>query len=90
MNKKEFISRLSQNTGFSKNETQIFVNEFINLISETLTSGDSVKFVGFGTFGVKERSPRMGRNPKTNEEIPIPASRVPNFKPGEFLKSIVK
>ena len=65
------------------------VNALGEVIKETLAKGEEIRFIGFGSFEVKERSRRKGRNPKTGEEIEIPAARVPVFKCGKLLKSAV-
>lgn len=90
MNKEEMVSVLAQHTGFTKKDSEMALDAVFQIISDTLASGNKVQVVGFGTFEVKERAPRMGRNPKANKPVPIPAKRVPYFTPGKVLKSLVE
>ena len=89
MNKAELITAVSERTGLSKKDSEKAVNATLDTIAETLEIGEKVQLVGFGVFDVKQRGARMGRNPKTKEEIEIPASRVPQFKAGKLLKESV-
>ena len=89
MNKAELIKAVSEKTGLSKKDSEKAVNAALDTITETLEIGEKVQLVGFGVFDVKERGVRIGRNPKTKEEIEIPASRVPQFKAGKLLKEAV-
>ena len=89
MNKVELITAVSEKTGLSKKDSEKAVNAALDTITETLEIGEKVQLVGFGVFDVKERGVRIGRNPKTKEEIEIPASRVPQFKAGKLLKEAV-
>lgn len=89
MNKTELIAEVAEKSGFSKKDTEKILNSALETITDTLKDGDKVQMVGFGAFETKERAARMGRNPKTKEEIQIPASRVPVFKAGKALKDIV-
>ncbi len=89
MNKAELISAVSEKTGLSKKNSEEAINATFDTISESLEAGEKVQLVGFGVFDVKERAARIGRNPKTKEEIEIPASRVPTFKAGKALKDVV-
>jgi len=89
MNKAELIAEVAVKTGLSKKDSEKAVNAALDTITATLVSGEKVQLVGFGAFEVKERGVRMGRNPKTKEEIEIPASRVPQFKAGKALKEAV-
>jgi DNA-binding protein HU-beta len=86
MNKAELISAVAEKTGLSKKDSEKAVNATFDTITDTLEIGDKVQLVGFGVFDVKQRGARVGRNPKTKEEIEIPASRVPQFKAGKLLK----
>lgn len=87
MNKSELINAIVGDTGASKADVDKVLNATIQSITNTLKSGGSVTIVGFGTFMVRSRASRTGRNPRTGETINIPASRVPAFKPGKSLKS---
>ena len=89
MNKAELIADVATKTGLSKKDSERAVNATFDAITAALTAGEKVQLVGFGAFDVKERGVRIGRNPKTKEEIEIPASRVPQFKAGKVLKEAV-
>lgn len=86
MNKSELITEVSEATELSKKDVTKVVDAVFDAISKALQNGDKVQLVGFGNFEVRERSARKGRNPQTGEEIEIPASKVPAFKPGKALK----
>ena len=90
MNKGDLVSAMAEVTGMTKKDTAAAVDAFIEVVSETLEKGEDVALVGFGTFKVKERAARKGRNPQTGEEIDIPASNVVFFKVGKTLKDAVK
>ena len=90
MNKEEMVNELSYKTGFTKKDSEVVLDAVFQIISDSLVSGDKIQIVGFGTFEVKERAPRVGRNPKANLPVPIPAKRVPYFTPGKVLKSLVE
>lgn len=90
MNKGDLVSAMAEVTGMTKKGTAAAVDAFIEVVSETLEKGEDVALVGFGTFKVKERAARKGRNPQTGEEIDIPASNVVSFKVGKTLKDAVK
>ena len=90
MNKTELVSVVSEKTEFSKKESAQIVDALFASIEEALTKGEKVQLIGFGTFEVRERAARKGRNPQTGAEIEIPASKVPAFKPGKALKDAVK
>lgn len=89
MNRTELISAVAEKTGLSKKDCEKAVSATLETITETLEIGEKVQLVGFGVFDVKHRGVRMGRNPKTKEEIEIPASRVPQFKAGKALKEAI-
>jgi DNA-binding protein HU-beta len=89
MNKAELIEAMVSRTGHSKKATAESLNAFISVVSEALKANDKVQLVGFGTFDVRKRSARKGRNPQTKEEIKIPASKAPAFKAGKALKELV-
>lgn len=90
MNKSELISAVAEKSELTKKDAEKAVNAFVSVISETLAEGDKVQLVGFGTFEVRQRAERKGRNPQTKEEITIPASKAPVFKAGKALKDSVK
>ena len=90
MNKSELISLVAEKAGMTKKDTEKVVNSVFEGISESLAKGDKVQIIGFGTFEVRERKAREGRNPATGEPITIPAAKVPVFKAGKALKESVK
>ncbi len=85
MNKSDLIFTVSNKTGLKKNEVKAVVNSVLDTITETLSEGESVSLVGFGTFSVKDRMARTMKNPRTNVITDIPATRAPAFKPGKQL-----
>ena len=89
MNKSELINAVAEKAALSKKDSEAAVTAALDAIYAALADGDEVRLVGFGTFEVKKREARMGRNPKTKEPIPIAASKVPAFKPGKALKDAV-
>ena len=90
MNKTELIAAVAEKTGMSKKDTEAVITATLASITEALQNDDKVQLVGFGSFEVKKREARLGRNPKTKEEIHIPASKTPVFKAGKALKDAVK
>ena len=89
MNKSDLIAAIAAKTGETKKNAEATVNAFIDVVTETLVKGDKVQLVGFGSFEVRKRAARKGRNPQTKEEIKIPASKAPVFKAGKALKDLV-
>ena len=89
MNKAELIAAVAEKAGLSKKDSEAAVTAALDVITAALQEGDKVQLVGFGSFEVKSRAARTGRNPKTKEAIEIPASKVPVFKAGKALKDIV-
>lgn len=89
MNKTELIAATAEKATLSKKDTEAAVNAIIDVITEALKKGDKVQLVGFGSFETRERAARVGRNPKTKQEIKIPASKVPAFKAGKALKDAI-
>jgi DNA-binding protein HU-beta len=89
MNKTDLIVKIAAGSGLSKKDSEKALEAAIEGITGALASGEKVQIVGFGIFDVKERAPRIGRNPKTKEAINIPATRVPQFKPGKGLREII-
>lgn len=90
MNKAELVSMVAEKAGLTKKDAEKAVVAVFEGIQDSLTAGDKVQLVGFGTFEVRERSARTGRNPRSGETIEIPASKVPAFKPGKALKDAVE
>ena len=89
MNKNELVEGIAAKTDLSKADAARAVAALTDIIAETLQKGDSLSLVGFGTFEVRSRAARIGRNPKTGEELKIAAAKVPAFKPGAALKAAV-
>jgi DNA-binding protein HU-beta len=89
MNKAELIDAVSSKTGLQKAEATRAVDAVFDALTGALKAGDTVSLLGFGTFVVKARAARTGRNPRTNEPIEIPATKVPGFKAGKALKDAV-
>lgn len=89
MNKTELINAVAEQAALSKRDSEAAVNAALEVITGALKDGDKVQLVGFGSFEVKKREARVGRNPRTKEAIDIPASKVPVFKPGKALKDVV-
>lgn len=83
------MAKVAERSGITKKKAEDAVNAFVETIQEALKAGDKVSLVGFGTFEVRHRSARKGRNPQTGAEIKISASKVPAFKAGKSLKEIV-
>ena len=89
MNKAELAAAVAEKTGATKKDSEKAVNAVFEAITESLVKGEKVQLVGFGSFELKERAARVGCNPRTKEEIAIPASRVASFKVGKALKDAV-
>ena len=89
MNKAELIAAMAAKTGETKKSVESTLNAFVAVVEESLKKGDKVQLVGFGSFEVRKRAARKGRNPQTKEEIKIPASKAPVFKAGKALKDLV-
>ena len=89
MNKTELISLVSESAGLTKKDTERVINAAIDAITASLVKGEKVQISGFGTFEIKDREARVGRNPHTKEAIEIPATRVPGFKASKALKDNV-
>lgn len=89
MNKAELVAEVAAKTGETKKAAETSVDAVISVIRETLKKGEKIQLVGFGSFEVRKRAARKGRNPQTKEEIKIPASKAPVFKAGKQLKELV-
>ncbi|MGV3346703.1 HU family DNA-binding protein [Enterobacteriaceae bacterium LUAb1] len=89
MNKSQLIDNIAASADISKAAAGRFLDAFTGTVSEALQADDDVALVGFGTFSVRERAARTGRNPQTGKEIAIPAGKVPVFRPGKILKESV-
>ncbi len=89
MNKSELIAEVAEKAGLTKWDADAAVKAVVDSITEALVNGDKVQLVGFGTFEVRERAARFGRDPRTGESMEIPASKAPAFKVGQGLKDAV-
>ena len=89
MNKAELVAAVAAKTGDTKKAAEASVDAFVSAVKESLKKGEKVQLVGFGSFEVRKRAARKGRNPQTKEEIKIPASKAPVFKAGKALKDLV-
>lgn len=89
MNKSELITAIAEHANLTKADTSRALDGLLKTIETTLASGNSLALVGFGSFEVKARAERKGRNPQTGEEITIAAAKIPSFKPGKGLKDAV-
>jgi DNA-binding protein HU-beta len=89
VNKAELITSMAEKSGLTKKDAETALKGFIESVQEALVKGEKVQLVGFGTFETRERAARVGRNPRTKEEINIPASVVPVFKAGKEFKEKV-
>ena len=89
MNKSELITAVAEKAAISKKDADKAINATIEAITEALKKGDKIQLVGFGTFEIRERGERKGRNPQTKQEIVIKASKLPVFKAGKALKDAV-
>ena len=89
-NKQDLIAKVAETAELSKKQAALVVNTVFDTISESLSNGEKVQIIGFGSFDVRERAERKGRNPQTGAELVIPASKVPGFKASKALKETVK
>ena len=89
MTKAELINAVAASADVSKKDTEAVITAMLDTITDALKEGDKVQLVGFGSFEVKKRAARIGRNPRTKEEIEIPATVLPVFKAGKLLKDTV-
>lgn len=90
MNKAELVAVVAEKANMTKKDAERAINATVEAIQEALAKDDKVSLVGFGTFEVRRRAARKGRNPKTGEEISIEATRVPAFRAGKGLKDVIK
>ena len=89
MNKNELISAVAEATGISKKDTAAVIGATLDKIAEAMVAGDKVQLIGFGTFETRERGERVGKKPRTGEEVKIAACKAPAFKAGKALKDAV-
>ncbi|MDI3089806.1 HU family DNA-binding protein [Priestia megaterium] len=90
MNKTELVDAVATKSELTKQDSKKAVEALFETISNTLAQEEKIQLVGFGTFEIRERAERTGRNPQTGEEMTVPASKAPAFKPGKELKEAVK
>ena len=89
MNKTDLIAAAAEKSGVSKKDAERVVNALLDTVTASLVKGEKVQLSGFGIFETKEREARIGRNPRTKEQVQVPATRTPTFKPSKLLKDIV-
>jgi DNA-binding protein HU-beta len=89
MTKQDLVAKIASDADISKKAAEDALKSFIDGVKESLSKGEGISLVGFGTFGVSDRAAREGRNPKTGEKIQIAARKVPTFKAGKGLKEAV-
>ncbi|WP_067522001.1 HU family DNA-binding protein [Endozoicomonas ascidiicola] len=90
MNKKELVEQVAEQANLSRSKAELVVNAFVHQTQESLARGGVVQLIGFGTFSVTDRAARKGRNPQTGQEIHIPACKLPQFKPGNKFRDLIK
>lgn len=89
MNKQDLVANVAEKAGMTKKDAEKAINAVVDSIKDALNKGEKVALVGFGTFEVRTRAARSGRNPQTGAAIKIPAGKVPAFRPGKELKESV-
>ena len=89
MNKSDLVAIVAEKMEVTKKDAEVSLNAVVEAITESLVKGEKIQLIGFGSFEVRKRAARKGRNPQTNEKIKIPASKVPAFKAGQALKDAV-
>ena len=89
LNKSDIISQIANKTGLTKTETEKVINAFVSFVEESLKARKEVRLLGFGTFYVSKRNATTARNPRTGEEVKVPETYLPKFKPGKQLKDFV-
>lgn len=89
MNKADLVTKIAEKSGLTKKDSEKVLDAFVESVMDALKNGDKVQLIGFGSFEVRDRAERKGRNPQTGEEILIPASKTPAFRAGAELKKAV-
>ena len=89
MTKAELVNKIMQKTDLGKKDASIIVQTILDSIIESLQSGEKVELRGFGSFKIRVRGPRKGRNPKTGESVNVPPKKIPYFKPGKELRDLI-
>ena len=90
MNKNEFVAAIAEKSDLTKKDAEAALTAYTEVVTDALKAGDSVQLFGFGTFEVRERAARTGRNPHTGDAIEIAAAKAPAFKPGKALKDAIQ
>src|SRR5262249_52318716 len=89
MTKADLVKEVARATDLTLKDSEVIVEEVLSFLIETLSRGEKIEVRGFGSFHVRERQARRGRNPKTGEPVDVPAKRIPYFKPGKELKELI-
>lgn len=89
MTKAELVEKVAESTQLTKKHAELIVNTVFNSIVQSLKEGEKIELRGFGSFRIRQRGPRTGRNPKTGAKVEVPSKRIPYFKPGKELKELL-
>jgi len=89
MTKAELVEEVAKESDLTKKDAEVIVQTVLDSITDALQRGDGIELRGFGSFRIRTRSPRQGRNPKTGSDVSVPAKKVPHFKPGKELRDLV-
>jgi integration host factor subunit beta len=89
MTKAELVEEVAKESDLTKKDAEVIVQTVLDCITDALQCGEGVELRGFGSFRIRSRSPRQGRNPKTGSDVSVPAKKIPHFKPGKELRDIV-
>ena len=89
MTKAELVEEVAKESDLTKKDAEVIVQTVLDSITDALQNGEGVELRGFGSFRIRSRSPRQGRNPKTGSDVSVPAKKVPHFKPGKELRDLV-
>jgi integration host factor subunit beta len=89
MTKAELVEEVAKESDLTKKDAEVIVQTVLDSITDSLQRGEGIELRGFGSFRIRSRSPRQGRNPKTGSDVSVPAKKVPHFKPGKELRDIV-
>ncbi len=89
MTKAELVEKVAESTQLTKRHAELIVNTVFDSIVQSLKEGEKIELRGFGSFRIRHRGPRTGRNPKTGEKVEVPSKRIPYFKPGKELKELL-
>ena len=89
MTKAELVEQVAHSTQLTKKHAELIVNTVFESIAQSLRAGEKIELRGFGSFRIRQRGPRIGRNPKTGDQVQVPPKRIPYFKPGKELKELL-